>query len=72
MQQPALWRMSKKTAKRLFKSTERKIFKELESWMLTKGFESIDAFKGTMSQQHISDPTGYERANYIKILESQK
>ena len=40
--------------------------------MLTRGFESIDAFKGAMSQQHISDPTGYERANYIKILESQK
>jgi dihydroorotate dehydrogenase (fumarate) len=46
--------------------------KELESWMLTKGFESINAFKGVMSQQHISDPTGYERANYIKVLESQK
>ncbi len=44
--------------------------KELESWMLTRGFESIDSFKGVMSQQHISDPTGYERANYIKILES--
>lgn len=46
--------------------------KDLESWMLTKEFENIDAFKGVMSQQHISDPTGYERANYIKILESVK
>ena len=44
--------------------------KELESWMLTKEFETIDAFKGVMSQQHISDPTGYERANYIKVLGS--
>jgi hypothetical protein len=33
------------------------------------GFDTIDAFKGTMSQQHISDPTAYERSNYIKILE---
>jgi dihydroorotate dehydrogenase (fumarate) len=46
--------------------------KEIESWMLTREFESIDSFKGVMSQQHISDPTSYERANYIKILESQK
>lgn len=46
--------------------------KELEAWMLTKEFDTIDSFKGVMSQQHISDPTDYERANYIKILGSQK
>ena len=46
--------------------------KELESWMHTREFETIDSFKGVMSQQHISDPTGYERANYIKVLGSQK
>ncbi len=46
--------------------------KELEAWMLTREFDSIDAFKGVMSQQHISDPTSYERANYIRILESRK
>ena len=44
--------------------------KELQSWMLTKDFENIDSFKGVMSQQHISDPTGFQRANYIKILGS--
>ena len=46
--------------------------KELEGWMLTKEFDNIDSFRGVMSQQHISDPTDYERANYIKILGSQK
>lgn len=46
--------------------------KELQDWMYMMGFESIDAFKGSMSQQHISDPTAYERANYIKILEGVK
>ncbi|MBL0054740.1 MAG: dihydroorotate dehydrogenase-like protein [Chitinophagaceae bacterium] len=46
--------------------------KELDSWMHTREFDSIDSFKGVMSQQHISDPTSYERANYIKILEGQK
>lgn len=46
--------------------------KELEAWMYSREFESIDSFKGVMSQQHISDPTSYERANYIKILEGTK
>ncbi len=46
--------------------------KELEAWMLSQGFDSIQSFKGVMSQQNISDPTSYERANYIKILESQQ
>lgn len=46
--------------------------KELQDWMYMMGFDSIDAFKGSMSQQNISDPTAYERANYIKILEGVK
>ncbi len=45
---------------------------ELEAWMNRKTFDNIAAFKGVMSQQHIADPTAYERANYIKILGSQK
>jgi dihydroorotate dehydrogenase (fumarate) len=44
----------------------------LRNWMHHKGFESVEAFKGAMSQQNISDPTAYERANYIKILESKR
>jgi dihydroorotate dehydrogenase (fumarate) len=44
--------------------------KELESWMMTREFENIGAFKGVMSQKNITDPTAYERANYIKILEN--
>ena len=46
--------------------------KELESWMLTKEFENINSFKGMLSQQNIADPVSFERANYIKILGSQK
>lgn len=43
--------------------------KELQDWMYMMGFDNIRAFRGIMSQQNISDPTAYERANYIKILE---
>ena len=46
--------------------------KELQDWMYMMGFESLNSFKGSMSQQHISDPTAYERSNYIKILEGVK
>jgi dihydroorotate dehydrogenase (fumarate) len=46
--------------------------KELQDWMYMMGFDDIKSFKGSMSQQHISDPTAYERANYIKILEGVK
>ena len=45
---------------------------ELQNWMYKTGFEDIQSFKGSMSQQHIADPTAYERANYIKILQGIK
>lgn len=46
--------------------------RDLENWMEMMGFDNLDAFKGSMSQKHITDPTAYERANYIKILEGVK
>jgi dihydroorotate dehydrogenase (fumarate) len=46
--------------------------RELNDWMYRMGFDDIRSFKGSMSQQNISDPTAYERANYIKILEGVK
>ena len=46
--------------------------KELQDWMFVMGFESIDSFKGKMSQQNIADPTAYQRANYMKILKGVK
>jgi dihydroorotate dehydrogenase (fumarate) len=45
---------------------------ELKEWMNKMGFENVQSFKGSMSQQNIADPTAYERANYIKILEGVK
>ncbi len=42
---------------------------ELQYWMQMMGFDDIASFKGMMSQQHIADPTSYERSNYIKIIE---
>ncbi|MDN3657046.1 dihydroorotate dehydrogenase-like protein [Ferruginibacter paludis] len=46
--------------------------KQLQQWMERMGFDDVAAFKGSMSQKHMPDPTAYERINYIKILDSVK
>ena len=47
------------------------ILEDLDRYMTEMKFVSIDSFKGAMSQQHVSDPAGYERSNYIQILEEK-
>jgi dihydroorotate dehydrogenase (fumarate) len=42
----------------------------LEAWLDSKGFESVAQIKGSRSQRHVADPTAFERANYMKILQS--
>lgn len=46
--------------------------RQLEDWMYMMGYDSVNSFRGQMSQKHIQDPTSFERANYIKILEGAK
>ena len=40
------------------------------AWMDDKGFASVAQINGSMSQQHVADPSAFERANYIRILHS--
>jgi len=42
----------------------------LSAWLDSKGFESVAQIKGSMSQRHVVDPSAFERANYMKILQS--
>jgi len=42
----------------------------LQTWMGEKGYKSVEQMKGAMSRQHCTDPSAFERANYIKILDS--
>jgi dihydroorotate dehydrogenase (fumarate) len=35
-------------------------------------YVSVRQMKGSMSQRNVADPTAFERANYIKTLESYK
>jgi len=48
------------------------VLTELEAWMERHGYESVEQMKGAMSHESVADPTAYERANYIKILENYK
>ncbi len=41
----------------------------LTEWMEQRGYSSVIQMKGSMSQRNVADPTAFERANYIKILE---
>jgi dihydroorotate dehydrogenase (fumarate) len=44
----------------------------LQTWMEMNQYQSVAQMKGSMSQQNVADPTAFERANYIKTLESYK
>jgi dihydroorotate dehydrogenase (fumarate) len=43
---------------------------EIEEYMKRKEYESITQMKGILSQQKVADPNAYERANYVKMLQS--
>jgi dihydroorotate dehydrogenase (fumarate) len=44
----------------------------LGAWLDRKGYASVAQVRGSMSQQHVADPTAFERANYMKVLQSWK
>ncbi|MEY3807369.1 MAG: hypothetical protein RI893_345 [Pseudomonadota bacterium] len=47
-----------------------KILAELEQWLDEHGYESVSQLKGSVSQQHAIDPSAYERANYVQVLDN--
>jgi dihydroorotate dehydrogenase (fumarate) len=48
------------------------MLRELEEWMGEKGYENLEAFRGKLSQRRAEDPFAFERAQYVKLLMSQK
>lgn len=44
----------------------------MKNWMEENEYESVDMMKGSMSQKSIAEPTAFERANYMKLLQSYK
>lgn len=48
------------------------MLRQLEGWMTEKGYASIADFRGKLSQKEAADPFAYERAQYVRLLLSQK
>lgn len=46
------------------------ILREMETWMDEHEYESVAQMIGSMSQQHCAEPAAFERANYMKVLDS--
>jgi len=42
----------------------------MEAWMTAHEYESVKQMRGSMSQGAVADPAAFERANYMKVLNS--
>jgi len=49
-----------------------KTLQEISQWMTEHEYASVQQMKGSMSQKSIADPSAFERANYMKALQSFK
>lgn len=43
---------------------------EMTRWMEEHEYESVSQMQGSMSQQNVAEPAAFERANYMKVLQS--
>jgi len=48
------------------------VLNELIAWMEAHEYESVAQMVGAMSQQHCAEPAAFERANYMKMLQSYR
>lgn len=46
------------------------ILQEMESWMLEYEYSSVQQMIGSVSQKNVAEPAAFERANYMKVLDS--
>jgi dihydroorotate dehydrogenase (fumarate) len=44
------------------------ILKDLQTWMESKNYKNLNAFRGKLSQKNTNDPFVYKRAQYIDLL----
>jgi dihydroorotate dehydrogenase (fumarate) len=48
------------------------VITQLIYWMEINEYESLDQMRGSMSYMNVQDPAQFERANYMKVLNSYK
>jgi dihydroorotate dehydrogenase (fumarate) len=50
----------------------REVLTGIDQWMLEHEYVSVNQMRGSMSQKSIADPAAFERANYMKALNSYR
>ncbi len=48
------------------------VLTKMKIWMEENEYESLDQMRGSMSYMNVADPSQFERANYMKVLNSYK
>ncbi|HEU4713160.1 MAG TPA: dihydroorotate dehydrogenase-like protein [Pyrinomonadaceae bacterium] len=48
------------------------VLNELVTWLEEREYESVAQMIGSMSQKHCAEPAAFERANYMKMLQSYR
>jgi dihydroorotate dehydrogenase (fumarate) len=48
------------------------VVQEVERWLEEHEYESVRQAQGSMSQRNVAEPAAFERANYMKVLQSWK
>ena len=48
----------------------REMLAEMENWMTAYDYESVEKMHGSMSQKNVENPAAFERANYMKALQT--
>lgn len=46
------------------------ILVDFQAWMIEHEYASVSEMKGSMSHRNVAEPAAFERANYLKILQS--
>lgn len=48
------------------------VLNEVVTWLSEREYESVTQMIGSMSQKHCAEPAAFERANYMKMLQSYR
>jgi dihydroorotate dehydrogenase (fumarate) len=43
---------------------------DMAIWLREHEYDSVEQMRGSMSQRHVTEPSAFERANYMKVLQS--
>jgi len=49
-----------------------KMLVQIEKWMSSKGYSSIESFRGKLSKKILKDPFAFGRNQYVNILLNQE